>query len=266
MKIEYNGTLINSINSIRIIIGASGIADIDSSWDRAERIEPFSRIYITLDGEGEVISRGVTYKLRRGEVFFIPCGAPIGFKCTGPMRQMFFHVNYIGSDGLDVFRNCDKAGSLSDIRSPDKLTEAAFKSTKLSDAALFLNLTTEVLAAALDDAGEHIGKVFSPLINKILSNVSGRADIQLSLKDYADAAFVEESSLSRRFKSEVGINFSKYVDAVVLNRAACELLNSTRSIKEISAAYGFCDEFYFSRRFKQTFGETPSAYRKNHRV
>ena len=33
-------------------------------------------------------------------------------------------------------------------------------------------------------------------------------------------------------------------------------------ISRISERYGFCDQFYFSRRFKEKFGVTPQKYRK----
>ena len=42
------------------------------------------------------------------------------------------------------------------------------------------------------------------------------------------------------------------------------LANEQLSIAEISTRLGFCDQFYFSRRFKQKFGETPSSFRKRH--
>lgn len=45
--------------------------------------------------------------------------------------------------------------------------------------------------------------------------------------------------------------------------AATELMNTTElSIQEISEMCGFSDSRYFSRRFKQLYNTTPSAYRK----
>jgi AraC-like DNA-binding protein len=44
---------------------------------------------------------------------------------------------------------------------------------------------------------------------------------------------------------------------------ACELLSNQRTtIKEAAAATGFCDEFHFSRRFKQITGESPMHFRQ----
>ena len=46
---------------------------------------------------------------------------------------------------------------------------------------------------------------------------------------------------------------------------ACERLSRGASVKETAAAVGFCDEFHFSRRFKQITGESPGGFRRRMR-
>ena len=46
-----------------------------------------------------------------------------------------------------------------------------------------------------------------------------------------------------------------------LNKAAVLLKSNDKSIREISFAVGFEDEFYFSRLFKKKFGLSPLGYR-----
>ena len=41
-----------------------------------------------------------------------------------------------------------------------------------------------------------------------------------------------------------------------------KLLCTDLSVNEISEAFGFCDQFYFSRYFKRRCGESPLRYRK----
>ncbi len=44
---------------------------------------------------------------------------------------------------------------------------------------------------------------------------------------------------------------------------ACELIDNGRlSDKQIAATLGFCDEFHFSKKFKQTMGVPPRGYRR----
>jgi len=45
---------------------------------------------------------------------------------------------------------------------------------------------------------------------------------------------------------------------------ACELMCESRfTDSEIAERLGFCDEFYFSRRFKEITGKSPRMFRKN---
>jgi AraC-like DNA-binding protein len=44
---------------------------------------------------------------------------------------------------------------------------------------------------------------------------------------------------------------------------ACELMQERRlTDKQIAESLGFCDEYYFSRRFKQMTGRSPRAFRR----
>ncbi len=65
----------------------------------------------------------------------------------------------------------------------------------------------------------------------------------------------------KRFAQLAGVAPAHYRMARVMDRA-CELLRSGElPLREIASRCGFCDEFHFSRRFKQVIGVPPSAFR-----
>ncbi len=82
----------------------------------------------------------------------------------------------------------------------------------------------------------------------------------------ADSLFMSKNTLAKNFRREVGIPIGKYIDKQVFFEAEILLTKSPMSVKEISGALGFCDQFYFSRRFRQLFEETSLAYRKRVRT
>ncbi len=85
----------------------------------------------------------------------------------------------------------------------------------------------------------------------------------LTLQDLGRHFYVSQYHLSHIFKDETGISPMKYM----LNRKIGEsqnlLMNTDRSIGEISFELGFNDNCHFSATFKKYIGLTPSQYR-NH--
>ena len=75
--------------------------------------------------------------------------------------------------------------------------------------------------------------------------------------------FTSPNRLHKLFKAETGMTIGFYLDRLVLFKAAQLLIDPKLSIGEISRQLGFCDQYYFSRRFKSQFGQTPSQFRKS---
>ena len=64
---------------------------------------------------------------------------------------------------------------------------------------------------------------------------------------------------------EAGMSQGKYIDNMIFLKAKQMLSDPALTIGQISQKLGFCDQFYFSRRFKENSRQTPSEYRKEMR-
>lgn len=67
--------------------------------------------------------------------------------------------------------------------------------------------------------------------------------------------------LTRLFKKNIGMSTLKYINSIKLNKAKELLINTDKSVKEISYMLCFKDEKYFMKLFKKCEGLTPSQYR-----
>ncbi len=65
----------------------------------------------------------------------------------------------------------------------------------------------------------------------------------------------------KRFTKLAGQPPAKYRDARLMDLASRLLRDRDRPLKQIAGTCGFCDEFHFSRRFKQKVGLSPSDFR-----
>lgn len=71
--------------------------------------------------------------------------------------------------------------------------------------------------------------------------------------------------LSRFFQKHVGMTILSYLNAIRLERAYRDLMNTDRSITHIAYEHGFPNEKSFNRVFKSVYHSTPNEYRKKHR-
>ncbi len=66
---------------------------------------------------------------------------------------------------------------------------------------------------------------------------------------------------SHLFKKQIGMNMTDYITEYRIELAKRDLVETERSIYEIAVDVGFQDQRYFSKRFKQVVGMTPTEYR-----
>jgi transcriptional regulator GlxA family with amidase domain len=69
------------------------------------------------------------------------------------------------------------------------------------------------------------------------------------------------NQLNRAVLDHVGTSPAPFWRNLRLEHTRWRLLNSSRTITEISYECGFSDASHFSRWFKKTYGETPASYR-----
>lgn len=83
----------------------------------------------------------------------------------------------------------------------------------------------------------------------------------LTVSTVAERYGMNASSLSHRFKKQMGCNISDYIFTCKMNHA-CALLRSTdQTVAEIAQKVGYSQYTSFVRQFKRQKGLTPTAYR-----
>ena len=89
-------------------------------------------------------------------------------------------------------------------------------------------------------------------------------DFSLSVQETAAHVGISEVHLRRIFRDVAHVTPVRYLMDLRLEQAKILLQSSNYSIFEIALAVGFSDQYYFSRLFKKSNGQTPSEYREKH--
>lgn len=264
MKIEQNKKLINAVNSIDIEIIDSGYAWIDSTWNGRDICSPYTRLYYVESGEGFLEWGGTVHTMKSGDVFLIPAGLTYNYWCDNAMRKLYFHINIYKPNKYDLMLDCKSCARLTVDSSKIKQIIGLYKSKAFIDALVLKQEIFRTVIRSLKsiDLPDTVAISYSPVVQDAINFVEQNLSMSLSCRKIAQFLYISESKLSKAFKSETGISIGKYIDDLILFSAEKMLLKSDMSISQISERLGFCDQFYFSRKFKLRYGETPRKYRK----
>jgi len=82
------------------------------------------------------------------------------------------------------------------------------------------------------------------------------------LKSISEELNYSTSYLSRRFKKNMEISFSEYVQKLRIDQSMCLLGNTDKKITEIATICGYSDMKFFNSIFKKNVGMTPRQFRK----
>jgi len=87
----------------------------------------------------------------------------------------------------------------------------------------------------------------------------------ITLNDVAKEVNLSKEYLCRLFKKETDLQMFRYLSILRMKRAALLIAeNPDRTyVREVAAAVGFDDQFYFTRIFKKYHGVSPSEYGKD---
>ena len=91
-----------------------------------------------------------------------------------------------------------------------------------------------------------------------------RIALKIDLETISKRLHKSNRTIQREFLREVGCTFSDFHNQVRLSIAASLLINTDKSIKEISEELSFSSPSVFSKSFRLLYEVTPSKYRYNY--
>jgi AraC family transcriptional regulator len=128
---------------------------------------------------------------------------------------------------------------------------------------LAIELIERVINAIADNrqtVAAPIGREAARVVEAI-QLVEDNAARPIELKEMATTANMSKYHFLRVFRRLTGVTPHQYLISARLRRAALALASSRRPVLEIALDAGFGDLSTFNRRFRTTFGLTPTQYR-----
>lgn len=102
--------------------------------------------------------------------------------------------------------------------------------------------------------------------HRIVKYLSNNYMNKVSLQAIADQEFLSSQYLSYKIKDVFGLGFNEYLNQIRVEESTKLLLDSNKSISEISEEVGFSHVRYYNKHFKFHYNLTPMQYRKKNKL
>ncbi len=256
--------VLETAGMLRLEVHVGKYVNLDSRWKKDRAGDPYSRLYYIRSGEGHLRVDGETIRLEPGYVYLVPSGLKFSHSCPRRLSKLYFHITITATEGLDLLGagHCVCRAPFSDAE-----FETLMKSAQATDYLEVMQLKLLLYKAVVDcmktlpESNMPI-RHYSAMVEQAMQYIRGHTRMGLTAREIAQAQFVSESGLRKRFREETGMTLGQYMEDLLFFRARQLLTQSRGSIGEISRELGFSDQFYFSRRFKEKFNQTPSRFRR----
>jgi len=163
---------------------------------------------------------------------------------------------------IETIRAC--SGTISIQDSFDKRLKSAISTFNSLDNLDSVRMHIKTLIETFNQFKVTQGNVeTSFIIKKSKKFIETHYNQNITLSNLAQNVQVSNSYLSFLFKEELGINFTRYLTQVRIEKAKELLINTNLKIYEIAEKTGFDSPFYFSKVFKDITSLTCKEYRRN---
>lgn len=234
-------------------------------------------VCLTVAGTGYLAAHGCTGEnITAGSIAVIPPGfsGTLGRAPGSPHWRCLYlafrpgrlaSLNMSFSSGTPTLMSAVPTESLNTIR--DEMYELSTIECRCGDLdeSLCFNLIENILirlqrAVRCGVVSRRFNNGSDP-IREAAEFILSHHDHPIALADLAERAHLSQSRLSTVFKDRYGMGPIRWRDSIRLSRARHLLVSSDASVADVAARVGWQDALYFSRRFKEWYGESPRRYR-----
>lgn len=104
---------------------------------------------------------------------------------------------------------------------------------------------------------------FREEITRVKAHILHHYMDELSVEELAKLVWLSPGYLSSLFKEETGVTLNRFIKEIRMEKARELLESTTMKVTDIAASVGFSNSSYFTRSFREYFGYTPEACRRD---
>lgn len=226
--------------------------------------------YEILEDEIEIVNTEQTHRIYSNEknrVLVFKIDPHFFEKYYSDIENMFFYTNTSDEgaqsdksyDKLRIFLSkilCEEVQKVDDY---DKFIEKSL-------VELLFHLLNNFHYLLYENEDINQNNMLLERYHRISKYIYNNYNKNITLKDIANTEFLSTHYLSHEIKYATGLSFTDLLNLTRVEESVKLLLDSDKSISEISYYIGFSHTRYFNKHFKAYYNCTPLQFRKKHKI
>lgn len=230
-------------------------------------------LLFTVSGCGEVITDSKSLILKKDQAVIINCHSPHAYHSFNSNWE-FLWLHYSGFFAADLFNYLyHSEPQIINVTGNDFpiLFKKVINNLECFDNFHRFEMSIDIQQMILLLSAQLLsinsgGGTKDPLIEKAISYMEQNFNQPLTIEQLSSYLNISQYHFIRIFKKLTGLSPYSYLTSYRITRAKKYLVETSRSVEEISQLCGFNDTTNFITKFKLLTGETPLKYRKNFQV
>jgi AraC-like DNA-binding protein len=225
-------------------------------------------------GAIKLTSSEQTFHYKQGEAMLLSPGQTAKFICDdGVSSYEAFSLAFVPRAGWDDYLTWNPSSqnvqsvSIEDGRIREQMMNFFHQIIELSHSnltrrkLLTVNLLENILILFNEVRPSNTEKKYDRRVLAACEYIRENFYQKVTSEDVADAANASVSALNTLFKDQMGMSLMRWRDQLRMQTAYEMLKTSDKSVGEIGRSVGYEDQTFFSRRFKEVTGWSPSKVR-----
>lgn len=225
-----------------------------------------------VSGKGNIFLQGKNIQLQPDSFFIIPKNVPHRYASSVTDPWSIYWIHFAGENADLIYNRQQEKEDKTSIPHVERNTAMFEEMYQLLDGnfntrslevvsiklqhfiASFIYYQETNFTSAQQDPIQHSVQFMKDNLNRVLNIEELAKQQRLSVSHYC-----------RLFRSRTGSSPNQYFNQLKIQKSCQYLYFTDMHIKEICAAVGFDDPFYFSRLFKKFMGISPSGYKSQYK-
>ena len=242
------------------------------SCDYSSTPRPCHNLAFMLEGEGTIISDGITLNIKKGDILYIPKNSLYIANWNAKPNCIFHSLHFNFSPKKNPFYDKNIPVQILPNDEFDELykyvqTIQQYQYSKNLNSFLFLSAFYYLCGTLLSKAKINENRLQQSSISPALLYLENNSTQPCTAEQLAKLCCLSSSRFFYLFKKQVGCTPITYKNKITVQQIARSLIfHKDKSIADIAREYGFESTIYFTRLFKKLTGKTPSQFRKDERL